>query len=202
MPWKRMLATVTGEIEPMLLARIEYLIEENRILRNQLERRPRLNDAERESLARKAIALGKLLADTVTIVKPETILKWHRRLVARKFDGSARRRTRGRPPVTEDIEEFVVTAARENPTWGYDRIAGAAANVGLTISDQAVGNILRRHGLGPAPERRTNTTWAAFIRRHRECLWATDFFTVEAWTPLGLKRFLVLFVIDLASRRV
>jgi putative transposase len=96
MPWKRMLALVTGEIEESLLLRIEYLIEENHVLRNQIKTRLLLTDAERKILAEKAIALGKLMADTVTIVKPATILKWHRRLVAKKFDGSKNRKTHGR----------------------------------------------------------------------------------------------------------
>ena len=76
--------------------------------------------------------------------------------------------------------------ARENPGWGYDRIVGALANLGHAISDQTVGNILKRHGVGLAPERKRNTTWAAFIRRHKDVLWATDFFTTEVWTATGL----------------
>ena len=112
MPWKRMLAYVTGEIEESLLLRIEYLLEENRILRNQLQKRIRLTDPERRVLAEKAVALGKLMADTVSIVKPETILKWHRRLVARKFDGSKFRKRPGRPPIKADIEELVTRLDR------------------------------------------------------------------------------------------
>jgi len=81
MPWKRMLAYITGSVNEDLLRRIEYLLEENRVLRNQLDKRLRLKDHERRTLAEKAVALGKLMADTVTIVKPETILKWHHRLV-------------------------------------------------------------------------------------------------------------------------
>ena len=158
MPWKRMLAYVTGEIEKSLLQRIECLIEENRVLRKQLGKRILLTDGERSVLAEKAVALGKLMADTVTIVKPETILKWHRKLVAKKFDGSKHRRGLGRPPVTPEIEGLVVRMAKDNPSLGYDRIVGAARNLGHRISDQTVGNILLRHGLGSSPERRRNTT--------------------------------------------
>jgi hypothetical protein len=82
MPWKRMLAYVSGEVDEALLARVEYLLEENRVLRHQITKRALLTDAERRALAEKAVALGKLMADTVTIVKPDTILRWHRRLVA------------------------------------------------------------------------------------------------------------------------
>ena len=100
MPWKRMLVYITGSVNADLLHRIEYLLEENRVLRNQLEKRLHLTDPERRTLAEKAVALGKLMADTVTIVKPATILKWHRQLVAQKFDGSRFRKGSGRPPLT------------------------------------------------------------------------------------------------------
>ena len=134
MPWKKMPAYVTGEIEESLLLRIEYLVEENRILRGQIEKRILLTDAERRTLAEKAVALGKLMADTVSIVRPETILKWHRRLVAKKFDGSKHRQRYGRPPISPEVEGLVVTMARDNPSWGYDRIVGAMKNLGHTIS--------------------------------------------------------------------
>ena len=117
MPWKRMLAYITGSVNEDLLRRIESLREENRVLRHQIQKRILLTDHERRTLADKAIALGKLMADTVTIVKPETILKWHRRLVAQKFDGSRFRKRQGRPPTKADSEELVVHLAKENPAW-------------------------------------------------------------------------------------
>ena len=100
------------------------------------------------------------------------------------------------------MEKLIVQLAKENPCWGYDRIAGAMANLGHPISDQTVGNILRRHGLGPAPERRRQTTWAQFIRRHKEVLWATDFFTAEVWSATGLVTVYVLFFINLQTRKL
>ena len=202
MPWKKMLACVTGEIDQELLAQIEYLIEENRILRNQITTRLRLTDPERKLLVEKAVVLGKLMADTVTIVKPQTIMKWHRRLVAKKFDGSTFRTKHGRPPVAREVEELVVNMARDNPSWGYDRIAGALKNLGHTISDQTVGNILKRNGIAPSDDRTRNTTWTSFIRQHRDVLWASDFFTTEVWTCFGLTTFYVLFFIELSTRRV
>jgi putative transposase len=202
MPWKRMLAYITGSVNEDLLRRIEYLLEENRVLRHQLDRRILLTDHERRTLAEKAIALGKLMADTVTIVKPETMLKWHRRLVAKKFDGSRFRKRQGRPLTKTAIEELVVRLARENPAWGYDRIVGAIKNLGYRLSDQTVGNILQRNGLGPSSERRRNTTWASFIRQHRDVLWATDFFTTEIWTRWGLTTYYVLFFIQLHNRKI
>ena len=202
MPWKRMLAYVSGEVDQALLARVEYLLEENRVLRNQITKRVLLTDAERRALAEKAVALGKLMADTVTIVKPDTILRWHRKLVAQKFDGTKRRKQHGRPPISAEIEHLVVTVAKDNPRWGYARIAGAMKNLGHQLSDQTVGNILKRNGIAPSPDRQRNTTWASFIRQHREVIWATDFFTTEIWTRFGLTTFYVLFFINVATRKV
>jgi putative transposase len=92
--------------------------------------------------------------------------------------------------------------ARENRGWGYDRIVGALANLGHTLSDQTVGNILRRQGIAPAPERGRTTTWKEFIQSHAEVLAGTDFFTVEVLTWRGLVTYYVLFFIEVASRRV
>jgi len=197
-----MLAYVTGAVDELLLRRIEYLIEENRVLRGQVSGRVLLTDPERRNLAEKAVALGKLMTDTVTIVKPDTILRWHRRLVAEKYDGSKRRKSGGRPPVAPEIEMQVVAMAGENPSWGYDRIAGAMRNLGHSISDQTVGNILKRHGMAPSGGRKRNTTWAAFIRQHRDVLWAADFFTSEIWARAGLTTFYVLFFIHLKTRKI
>jgi putative transposase len=100
------------------------------------------------------------------------------------------------------LEELVVRMARENRAWGYDRIAGALAHLGYRISDQTVGNILKRHGLPPAPERKKTTTWNEFIRTHMEVLVATDFFTAEVWTLGGLVTYYVLFFLRLGTREV
>ncbi|MCP4901874.1 MAG: helix-turn-helix domain-containing protein, partial [bacterium] len=127
---------------------------------------------------------------------------WYRRLVARKFDGSKSRRSPGRPRVDHELEALVVRMAKENPGWGYDRIVGALANLGYPLSDQTVGNILRRNGIVPAPERKHTTTWAEFIRAHMDVLAGTDFFTVEVLTLRGLVTFYVLFFIHLKTRKV
>ena len=163
----------------------------------------RLQDSERRTLAEKGKPLGRLLHEVITIVQPETLLKWHRRLVASKWDFSSRRQAKpGRPPISIEVEELVVRLARENPGWGYDRIVGALANLGYRISDQTIGNILKRHSVGTAPERQRNTTWSEFIRRHKQALWATDFFTTEVWTCSGLTTFYVLFFLHLQTRKV
>src|SRR5919198_1399552 len=165
MDWKTLLAYITGTVDQALLLRNEYLVTENRILRQQLRGRVRLTDGERKTLAEIGQKLGKkALEEVATIVKPETILGWHRTLVAQKFDSSAQRKAPGRPPIDSELEALVVRMARENRSWGYDRIAGALIHLGYTISDQTVGNILKRHGLPPAPDREKTTTWHEFIR--------------------------------------
>ena len=169
MDWKTMLAYITGSVDQELLLRNEYLASENRILRNQIKGRLRLTDGERRTLAEVGKRLGKkALEEVAGIVRPETIFGWHRRLVAKKFDGSKNRQYPGRPPIDAEIEEMVVRLSTENRSWSYDRIAGAMANLGYRVSDQTVGNILKRHGIPPAPEREKTTTWKEFIRSHMD----------------------------------
>jgi putative transposase len=201
--WARLLAFVTGLVNQELLLRSEYLAAENRILRGHLPSRLRLSDAERSTLAEIAKRLGrKALQDIARVAKPDTILAWYRRLVAHKFDGSRQRAYPGRPQVCLKLEALVVRFARENRSWGYDRIAGALANLGHRISDQTVGNILRRHNIAPAPERSRTTTWREFIRSHLDVLAGADFFTVEVLSWRGLVTYYVLFFIEIGTRRV
>jgi putative transposase len=203
MDWKHLLAYITGTVDQELLLRNEYLVTENRILRNQLKGRVRLSDAERKALAEIGQKLGKqALQEVAKIVKPDTILAWHRKLVAQKCDGSTQRKAPGRPMIDPEVEALIVRMAQDNRSWGYDRIVGALANLGVTVSDQTVGNILKRHGIPPAPERKTTTTWKEFIRTHLDVLVATDFFTAEVWTLGGLVTYYVLFFIHLGSRQV
>jgi transposase InsO family protein len=203
MDWKHLLAYITGTVDQELLLRNEYLVTENRILRGQLRGRVRLSDGERKALAEIGQKLGKqALQEVARIVKPDTILAWHRKLVAQKFDGSTQRKTPGRPMIDPEVEALIVRMAQENRSWGYDRIVGALANLGVTVSDQTVGNVLKRRGIAPAPARKTTTTWKEFIRTHLDVLVATDFFTAEVWTLGGLVTYYVLFFIHLGSRQV
>ena len=203
MDWKQLLAYITGTVDQELLLRNEYLVTENRILRHQITGRVRLTDGERKTLAEIGTKLGKqALKEVAHVVKADTILGWHKKLVAQKFDGSKQRQPLGRPKVDQELEDLVVRLAQENRSWGYDRLVGALANLGYTISAQTVGNILKRHGLPTAPERKTTTTWKEFIRTHLDVLVATDFFTAEVWTLGGLVTYYVLFFIHLGSRQV
>src|SRR3984893_9886318 len=203
MEWARILVFMTGTVDQELLLRNEYLSAKNRILKAQLKGRLSLSDAERAKLGEIGHRLGrKALGEVATAALPETILAWYRRLVARKFDGSRARRTPGRPRIDREVEELIVRIAKENRSWGYDRIVGALANLGHEVSDQTVGNVLQRHGLPPAPERKHTTTWAEFIRAHLALLAGTDFFTAEVLTLRGLVTYYVLFFIHLESRQV
>jgi len=193
MDWKQFLVYMTGSVEQELLVRNAYLVTENRILRQQITGRVRLSDGERKTLAELGKKLGKqALEEVATIVTPETILSWHRTLMAQTCERSPPRKSVGRPRMDQELEALVVRMARENRSWGYDRIVGAVANLGYRISDQTVGNILKRHDIPPAPERTKTLTWREFIRMHIAVLGATEFFSSAVWSWL---RLLVSFVL-------
>jgi transposase InsO family protein len=202
-PFRFVLIALAGWMNQQQLHMIEYLREENRVLREQLgERRLRFNDHQRRRLAAKAKGLGrKLLAEVATVVTPETLLAWHRRLIAQRYDGSARRPP-GRPRTAVEIEALVVRLAEENREWGYRRIQGALSHLGYELARSTIAAILERHGIEPAPERYRKTTWREFLARHWELIVAADFFTVEVWTRKGLQRFIILFFLDLSTRQV
>jgi putative transposase len=202
-PFRFLLIAVSGWMNQHQQQVIEYLREENRVLREQLgDRRLRLNDDQRRRLAVRAQGLGrKLLAEVASIVTPEALLAWHRKLIAQKYDGSAQRGP-GRPHTAGQIEALVVRLAEENRDWGYRRIQGALSHLGHELARSTIAAILARHGLEPAPERSRKTTWKEFLERHWELIVAADFFTVEVWTRKGLQRFVILFFLDLSTRQV
>ena len=144
----------------------------------------------------------KALAQVACVAKPDTILAWYRKLIAQKFDGSKHRRYPGRPRIEAKLEGLIVQMAKENSSWGYDRIVGALANLGYRVSDETVGHFLKRHGIAPAPKRSRNTTWKEFLQSHLAVLAGIDFFTVEVLSRRGLVTYYVLFFIHLESRRV
>src|SRR5437773_9369592 len=198
----RILAYVTGTVDQELLARNEYLAAENRILKAQLKGRLKLSDGERATLGGIGRRLGrKVLAEVATVARPDTILAWYRKLVARKFDGSKARQGPGRPRIKREVEQLIVRMASENRDWGYDRIVGALANLGYEISDQTVGNVLQRHALPPAPERKRTTTWPAFSDPPG-AVGGDRLFHGGGADAAGLVTYYVLFFIHLESRRV
>src|SRR5262249_49700639 len=162
-----------------------------------------LRDGERKALAVLGQKLGKqALKDVAQIVKLETMLGWHRKLGAQQCDGSQQRQSPGRPTIGPEVEALMVRIAQASRSWGYEVIVGARAHLDLTVSAQTVGNVLKRHGMAPAPERKTTTTWKEFIRTHMEVLVATDFFTAEVWTLGGLVMYYIVFFLHLGRRQV
>jgi putative transposase len=195
-----LLLTVTSWLDRQEREMLAYLIKENRVLRRQLGgRRLRLTDDDRRQLAARAYQLGRqVLRGVATIVTPDALLRWHRRLIARKWtyakEGTSRR------GVLAEIRHLVRRMAEENPTWGYTRIQGALKNVGHRVGRSTISRILRTSGIPPVPER--STSWQTFLRAHWGAIAGADFFTTEVWTWRGLVTFYTVFVIELASRRV
>lgn len=204
-PWQLVLLILSGWVNRRQQEIIEFQNAQIRALMEKLGRkRILLTDDQRRVLAVKGKALGrKTLTQLTTIVTPDTILRWHRRLIAAKWDYSDRRaKTQGRPPVPDCVARLVLHFAKQNPTWGYDRIQGALLNLGHRISDTTVGNILKENGIEPAPIRRATTTWKTFLKAHWDSIAAIDFTTVEVWTRNGLTTFYILVAMRLKTRRI
>ena len=193
-------------INEQLVREVDYLKAENQVLKNQLTKsgkRLKFTDEQRRLVAVKAKALGKRLTEVVTIVRPETVLRWHKKLIAQKYDSSKVKRKPGRPGIDIEIEQLVLKFVKENKTWGYGRIAGAIKNLGYKVSASTVANIMRRNGFNPSGDRtKGGMTWSEFIKIHKDVIWATDFFTAEVWTPFGLVTYYVLFFIQIGTKKV
>jgi transposase InsO family protein len=195
-----LLLTVTTWLDRREREMLAYLIEENRVLRRQVGgRRLRLTDDDRRRLAARAYRLGRrALREIAAIVTPDTLLRWHRQLIVRKW--TYRGKQTRRSDLLADIRQLVDRMAKENPTWGYTRIQGALKNVGHEVGRSTIARILKAQGIPPAPER--PTSWQTFLRAHWGEIAAADFFTTEVWTWRGLVTIYTVFVIELASRRV
>ncbi len=202
-----LLLTFAGWVNKRQQDVIAYLIEENRVLREQLDkqlggRRIRFTDDQRRRLAAKGKLLGrKFLHEYAGLVTPDTILRWYRKLIAKKYYGSTRRGP-GRPSKPPETAALVVQLANENPGWGYTRLRDVMRSLGHEIGRTTIASILADHGIEPSPERREKTSWSTFLKSHWEVLAAMDFFTVEVVTLHGLVRYSVLFVIELSTRKV
>jgi transposase InsO family protein len=193
------LAVLTSWLDRREREVISYLVAENRLLRRQLRgQRVRLTDDDRRGLAARAYRLGRqTLRQVATIVTPDTLLRWHRQLIRRKWTDPTRSSRRG---VMADIGRLVSRMAEENPSWGYTRIQGALKNLGHRVGRSTIARMLKAAGLPPVPQRPTN--WQTFLRAHWGAIAGADFFTTEVWTWQGLVTDYTAFVINLASRRV
>jgi hypothetical protein len=199
-PLHLLVTALFGWLERQQRDVIEFLREENRVLKRQLHgRRLPLCDDERRRLAVLGERLGRrVLAEVTSLVTPETILRWHRELIARKWTYGSRRR--GRPGVQSEIRRLVVQMAIDNPSWGYTRIQGALKNLGHRVARATVARILKKQGMPPSRER--PMPWRTFLRAHWSALLAADFFTTEVWTVRGLVTYYTVFVIARHTRRV
>lgn len=182
---------------------IDYLKEENQLLKAKLgDLKIQFTDGERCRLAIRAKALGrKLLNQLETLVTPDTLLRWHRQLVAQKWN-YVHRRAPGRPRIKDEIAALILTMAEENPGWGYTRILGALRNLGHQVSRTTVANVLEENGIDSAPLRGKRTKWSTFLKAHWKIVVASNFFSVEVWRLSGLTTYYVLFFIELSTRAV
>jgi transposase InsO family protein len=204
-PWYIFTVAIAGWMNRQQQDAIEYLRTENRILREKLgHRRIILDVSQKRRLARAAVKLGRDgLRELGTIFTPETLLRWHHWFIARKYDGSPYRKKPGPAPTkAKMVLDLVLRFTGENPDWGYGRIHGELKALGYDVSWQTVRRIMAEHGLITDPTDPPKTKWKDFIKTHWETATAADFFTVEAWGLKGLTRYLVFFVIDIASRKI
>lgn len=200
LPFQLLIVALSGWLQGDQADVIAFLREENRLLKARLAgQRLRFDDGERHRLAVLGHRLGRRrLAQVATLVTPDTILRWHRERVARKWTYRA---GRGRPAgLQAHLRALVIRMATENPTWGYTRIQGALKNLGHRVGRSTIARILRAEGLPPGRQRLM--TWRTFMQAHWPVLVAADFFTTEVWTVRGLVTYYTAFVLDLESRRV
>ena len=193
LPWQLMLISLAGWLNRHQQAVIAYIKEENRILKEQLcGKRPQFNDDQRRRLAVLGKALGrKALSEVATIVTPDTILGWHRQLIARRW--TYRRKGPGRPRTMKVIADLILKMAIENPFWGYTSIRDRLGNLGHKVGRTTIANILGGNGLEPAPKRSNKTSWTTFLKSHWEVMASIDFTTVDVWSMKGLVTYYVLF---------
>ncbi|MEN6385763.1 MAG: hypothetical protein ABFD79_11280, partial [Phycisphaerales bacterium] len=202
-PMTMLLVMLAGWINRHQQDVIEYLKAENAILKEKLgKKRIILSDQQRRTLAVLAKKISRKALDEICCVfSPDTILRWHRELIARKYDGSKNRKY-GRPQISEELRNLIIKIAKKNRGWGYTRIQGQLKYLKFKVSVRTIANILKKEGLEPQPDRQRKTTWAEFIKSHWQSLTAIDFLTTEVYTIKGLTRYMVLVAIDYATRKV
>jgi len=181
-PFQVVLAVLSESIRKEQQKVIEYLQLENQILREKLGgKRVLLTDDQRRLLAVSGNALGRQqLGKIATIAQADTILRWHRELIEPQGDANASQNT-GRPPKDQEVVDLVLRMARENVSWGYKRIEGALHNLGYTICSSTVANILKKHGIEPAPARKRTTSWSTFLKAHWDVFEGLDLDAITLW---------------------
>ena len=180
-PLQLLLATFAGWVNQHQAKVIEYLVEENRVLKKQLGgRRLRLTDDQRRRLAARGKALGRKLLDKIaTIVTPDTILRWHHRLIAMKCTYAKTRV--GRPGLMKEIRALILRMAKDNPTWGYCRIQGELKKLNHKVARSSIAKTLKDNGIPPSAER--PSSWRTFLRSHADSTAATDFLLLKFGLP-------------------
>ena len=207
-PMAMFLMMLAGWINRQQQHMIDYLQEENKILKHELlkatgKKRILLNDKQRRRLAILAKKLGRgVLSQICTAFSPDTLLLWHRKLVAQKYDGSKNRGKGGRPRISDYLRQLIIDMAKDNKHLGGKTLHGYLKYLGIKVSPSTINRILREHGIEPNPDRPEKTTWNEFIKAHWDSLSAIDFFTKEVWTMKGLVKYMVLVVIDYKTRKV
>ena len=182
-PWMMLVAMMAGWLNRQQQDAIEYLKEENNILRSELlkatgKKRILLSDAQRRRLATLAKRVGrKALFDISNIFSPDTLLMWHRKLVAHKYDGSKNRGKGGRPPISDYLKQLIIDMAKDNKHLGIRKLHGFMKYLGFKVSETTISRVLREHGIDPCDDRPERTTWNEFIKTHWDSLAAIDFFT-------------------------
>ena len=181
-PLQYLIATLALWLNRQQQEVIDYLQAENRLLKAKLgDKKIHFTDAERRGLAIRAKVVGrKVLSQLETLVTPDTLLRWHRELVAQKWN-FVHRRGAGRPRTKDQIAALIVRMATDNPSWGYTRILDALSNVGFKVGRGTIANVLRENSIDPAPLRRKRTQWSTFLKAHWKILGASDFYSVEVW---------------------
>ena len=208
LPLQFIIAMVAYAINERMARRVDYLLEEIRVLREVYaettgRKRIPFTDEQRRRLAVKGKALTpEERENCCQIVRPGTILTWFRQLAAKKYDSSTQRKKPGRPRKLNRIRELVIRLARENVGWGYTKIRDALRGFQIEIGRSTVASILTEAGIEPAPERIHKRTRKHFLRSHWETLYACDFFAVETLSMFGTVRVMVFFVIELRTRAV
>ena len=204
--WLSLITCLAYCIDKELYKAIDYLREQVRVLVEQQEKENKrilLTNRQRMRVAAKAKQLSrKMLEQCTELFTPDTIMRWYRRLIAEKYDGSQNRTYAGRPQIPQEVVDLVIRFKQDNPRWGYKKIRDQIVYLGYKISKSSVKNVLIENGYDPEPDLTVRSTWHEFIESHWDVLSACDFFTIELLTGRKLVRCTVFFAIEFSTRKV